>query len=157
MNSQVVGAIAGRIDTALGDVPLFFREVGGSLDSIQGARPAPPYALFRDVTRPADPNKFDEVEIIALLVWAGEREIRGILAGLRVIDDLWIPRVVDANGIPTANNIRCEFQSRPGPGAEPEARMPPPMESYALWKSVSTYRITYMSLVSASQSWEAVV
>lgn len=155
MNSAVIQAVVEQIDAALGTTKLFYREHGGQ-DSIQGARPAPPYALFRDVTRPADPNKFDEVEIIALLVWAGEREIRGILAGLRVIDDLWIPRVVDVNGIPTANNIRCKFQSRPGPEAEPEARMPSPMESYALWKSVSTWRVTYADLASG-QSWEAVM
>lgn len=156
MNSQVVGAIAGRIDTALGDVPLYFREQGGSSDSIQGARPAPPYALFQQVTRPGDPSKFDAAEIVALMLWAGEREIRGILEGLEEIDGLWIPRVESA-GVAVAVNVRCKLQSRVGPQPEPEARMPPPMESYALWKSVGTYRITYMNLVGASQSWEAVV
>lgn len=90
------------------------------------------------------------------MLWAGEREIRGILEGLEEIDGLWIPRV-ESVGVAVAMNVRCELQSRAGPEAEPEARMPPPMESYALWKSVSTYRITYMNLVGASQSWEAVV
>lgn len=155
MNSAVVGTIAGRIDTALGEVPLFYREHGGQ-DSIQGARPAPPYALFQQVTRPSDPNKFDEIEIVALMVWAGEREIRGILEGLEVLNDLWIPRVESA-GVAVAMNVRCELQSRIGPEAEPEARMPAPMESYALWKAVLTWRVSYMNLVDTSQSWEAVV
>lgn len=150
MNSQVVGAIAGRIDTALGDVPLFFREVGGSLDSIQGARPTPPYALFQQVTRPSDPSVFDAIEIVALMLWADQIGIRDILAGLEAVNDLWIPRVDDA-----AVNVRCKLQSRVGPEAEKEARMPAPNESYALWRAVSTYRVTYADLASG-QSWEAV-
>lgn len=131
---------------------MFFREEGGSLDSIQGARPDPPYALFQQVSRPADPNKFDSAEIIALMLWAGQIEIRGILAGLEAVNDLWIPKVGDSAGVPVAVNVRCGIQSRVGPEAEPEARMPSPNEAYALWKAVLTYRVTYASL-APGQSW----
>lgn len=152
MNSAVIQAVVEQIDAALGTTKLFFREKGGSLDSIQGARPAPPYALFRQVTRPGDPNRFDAVEIVALLLWAGEIEIRGILAGLEAVNDLWIPRVEDNAGTGVAVNVRCRLQSRVGPEPEKEARMPPPLEAYALWKAVLTYRVTYASLASG-QSW----